>query len=265
MGKGRVMVKRRKKALAIEDPNRDPQPYSGPLRRIDGTAPFNMYLWPMPDDVFVAPDDFAKQIDRHIDRRDTRIAVVALADGRYLTEGFVRNDTDDMMFYPSRRAALRASAADVIRKARNARYDSGNRGRDRMYWEKPPISQADAERLIAWVYSVLDEGAPRYGLMPLEPAHRNCYGQRITPHDRIEVVEMRPGVWGWRTVGGAPGSCTDGGPYSSAQRAKKAAERQANYDARQWGRPLPIVIIDTPKPSRRQVMAEVAGQLSLGF
>lgn len=261
MGKGRVMAKRRKKALAVEDQNRDPSPYSGPLRRIDGTAPFNMYLWPMPEDLILAPAEFETWVNKH----DLRIGLVALADGRWLTDGHVRRDMADMTFYPSRRAALRSAAAGVIYAARNARYDDGLRGRGRHYWQKPPMPEADAQRLIAWVYALLGEGGPRSGLMPLTPALRNWRGQRITPPERIEVYRRDDGKYGWRSVGGDPGSMDDGGPYATAQKARAMAQSFAgSYDNRH-GAPVPVVIAETKQPKARMPKPGEAEQLRLAL
>jgi len=62
--------------------NNDPSPYDGPIERADGERPFNHYLWPT--ESWWAN----RELSRCIDSR-WHFGIVALADGRFSTEGSV--------------------------------------------------------------------------------------------------------------------------------------------------------------------------------
>jgi hypothetical protein len=96
-----------------------PRPYTGPIRRIDGTIPSdpNHYLWPLDADWYWAHRSFG----HHRCSSRWHFSAVALADGRWLADGFVREDEKDMRFFPTREAALRHSAAEMLRTIRSAR------------------------------------------------------------------------------------------------------------------------------------------------
>lgn len=135
----------------------DPRPYDGPIARIDGTRPFNHYLWPIQGDWFHVP--------RGINSRYS-FGVVALADGRWLADGHIDGQT-----YPDRTAAMRAAAARVIRTARNARH-----------WSRPyQLTAQEALDVMAWVYSVLAQPAPALHVLPPPP--------RPAPTTLIEIME----------------------------------------------------------------------------
>lgn len=95
----------------------DPWPYQGNLRRVDGVAPYNHYLWPLDRDWYWANKTFG----HHRCSSRWHFSAVALSDGRWLSDGFVRDDEADMTFFPTRQAALRHSAADMLRTIRHAR------------------------------------------------------------------------------------------------------------------------------------------------
>jgi len=103
------------------DKNTDPSPYHGPIERVDGTRPYNHYLWPLPDDQWWANGQLGNRIDSR-----WHFSVVALKDGRYSVEGSVYSIEDndyagDPVVFPTREKAIRISAARMIRAARWSR------------------------------------------------------------------------------------------------------------------------------------------------
>jgi hypothetical protein len=129
---------------------RDPFPYHGPLRRADGVAPFNHYLWPLEGDWFWA----SRELDRHYSSL-WNFCAVALNDGTWLAHGFVWEKA-----YPTRIAALRASAAAMLRSARNARHWKG----------MDAVSNEQFEQLVKWVYEILDRPPPPIKRVDVTPA-----------------------------------------------------------------------------------------------
>lgn len=125
------------------DTNADPSPYDGPLRRIDGVAPFNRYLWPLQADLYYPP----KQISSRF-----MFSVIALNNGCWLADGDITSRQ-----YPTRVAALRVSSAHAIWKARWARRWPGQHG----------ITEAQAIEVIAWIYTCLAEPAPTLRAIPV--------------------------------------------------------------------------------------------------
>lgn len=153
---GGVGLMARQKMIVSQ--NSDPFPYSGLLRRIDGVAPYNHYLWPLEADRYVARHD----LDYCMDSR-WRFDCVALEDGRWLADGFVRKDEAEMRFFATREAALRASAAEMLRTARNARSWGG----------QYRLSNEDFVAIVKWVRRILnlpERAVPTYK-EPERPAH----------------------------------------------------------------------------------------------
>jgi hypothetical protein len=127
------------------------RPYTGPIRRIDGTIPSdpNHYLWPLDADWYWANRTFG----HHRCSNRWHFSAIALADGRWLADGFVRADETDMTFFPTREAALRHSAADMLRTIRNARTWSKVVGSDH-------VSPALYVDLVNWTFANLGLSAP---------------------------------------------------------------------------------------------------------
>lgn len=117
-------------------------PYAGPIRRIDGVIPSdpNHYLWPLEQDWYWAHKDLGHRFSSR-----WNFKAVALADGRWLSDGFVRSDESRMTFFPTRQAALRHSAAEMLRTVRNARSVE-----DRWKWGSDHISPSMYVDLVQW-------------------------------------------------------------------------------------------------------------------
>lgn len=121
-----------KKPKDDTNPWRDPNPYDGPIERADGRRPYNHYLWPT--EWWWANQHFGHSVDAR-----WNFGIVALADGRFSTEGSVYSiDKNNCAFssekprpcvYETRDQAIRVAAARLIRQARNSRrwqgYGSG--------------------------------------------------------------------------------------------------------------------------------------------
>jgi len=151
----------RSRKPAADTQNQDPRPYDGPLRRIDGTAPFNRYLWPLQADSFYPPRPIS---GRYL------FSVIALNNGHWLADGDIASRQ-----YQSRSAALRASAAHVIWECRWARR-----------WPGPhKLTDAQATDVIAWVYSCLAESAPTLRPIPAPPANKR---ETVTLLDLMEAA-----------------------------------------------------------------------------
>jgi hypothetical protein len=109
----------------------DPAPYDGPIERLDGRRPYNRYLWPMEGDSW-----WVRESEHLVVQRmawPNHIAIVALADGQYSTDGSVhaieenRDCYGGPCIYPTRQAAIRKGVAKFIRHCRHARYWPTNR------------------------------------------------------------------------------------------------------------------------------------------
>lgn len=97
----------------------DPRPYEGPIERADGKRPFNRYLWPTEQWVaYLTDDTLLRQVSFQY-----RVEIIALADGRFSTDGFVSSIEDEAgrCVFATRNAAIRASAAAMIRQTRRDR------------------------------------------------------------------------------------------------------------------------------------------------
>jgi len=131
-------------------------PYTGAIRRIDGVIPSdpNHYLWPRSEDQFWAREDLGDRFCRW------HFEAVGLADGRWLSDGFVR-DEERMRFFPTREAALRHSAAVMLRTIRGAQR-----------WERSIYSSIDRVRpeqyvaLVTWAFAKLNLRAPALTVQP---------------------------------------------------------------------------------------------------
>lgn len=92
--------------------------YSYPPIRVDGRKPFNDYLWPT--ESYVLGHEH-RQFHSCWD-----LSIVSLSDGRHCLEGAVYLIRDDRDYwglrnnFPTRREALRAACARLIRKMRGA-------------------------------------------------------------------------------------------------------------------------------------------------
>lgn len=122
-------------------PKGDPHPYSGPIQRADGARPYNRYLWPT--EQWRASDALGHAAADY----EWRIDIIALADGRWATGGFVHEIEQDKVLrgerccFSTRTAAIRAQAARLIRRARTA-------GRpDLIQWAQATVKAATAEQI----------------------------------------------------------------------------------------------------------------------
>jgi hypothetical protein len=130
------------------NPNADPWPYKGDLRRADGVAPFNHHLWPM-EDAF-----HPGELRPYVCGSRYYWYVIPLNNGAWLADGYVLSKQ-----YPTREVAMRAAAARVLRTARAARHWDG-------------MDHMDAEQLrvlVAWVYDILKRPAPSVYIAPPPP------------------------------------------------------------------------------------------------
>lgn len=165
-----IMSKKRPHDTAAE--RGDPFPYKGPLRRVDGRAPFNHYLWPLGDDWFWAYNDLGRRFSS-----TWNFSAVALADGRWIVEGFVKDDEFAMEFFPSRETALRTAAARLIRMIRRARRWTGH---DHVSAEDYPI-------LIAWTLETIGRPAREVFVAPPPPPPPPA-----PPTTLLEIMERVP-------------------------------------------------------------------------
>lgn len=133
------------------------RPYTGPIRRIDGTIPSdpNHYLWPLEADCYWANRTFG----HHRCSSRWHFSAIALADGRWLADGFVRADEAEMKFFLTREAALRHSAADMLRTVRHARTWSKG-------WGSDHVSPALYVGLVNWTFANLGLPAPVLTIKP---------------------------------------------------------------------------------------------------
>jgi hypothetical protein len=101
----------------------DPSPYDGPIERADGVRPYNHYLWPT--ESWWANQELHQGYDSR-----WHFGIVALADGRFATEGQVRsieknNYGGRKIVFATRTEAIRVAAARMIRQARFSRKWTG--------------------------------------------------------------------------------------------------------------------------------------------
>lgn len=133
---------------------RDPQPYGGPIERYDGGRPFNGFLWPTEVWVFYLDNPSHPHVVY-----DMRIEIVALADGRVSTCGWVHGIEKNRDFwgapcvYASRREAIRVSAARMIRSCRRIVRGS---------WRCMGVRADTAPAIIGWARTVVarETGGP---------------------------------------------------------------------------------------------------------
>lgn len=125
----------------------DPFPYDGDIARADGVRPFNHYLWPLHGDEWWANREtgLGRVSGRfHFD-------VIALADGRWSTTGFVAqiergcDERGAAVVFDSREKAVRSAVARFICLCRWARR-----------WERTPdhLTEEMAARLINWALAI---------------------------------------------------------------------------------------------------------------
>jgi len=110
----------------------DPSPYDGPIERADGVRPYNHYLW------HTETWDAREDLDDYISRK-WHFGIIALADGRFATQGDVqsieKNDYGGWkVVFATRNQAIRTAAARMIRRARISRgwtgmWDGGLQGK----------------------------------------------------------------------------------------------------------------------------------------
>lgn len=132
--------------------NRDPSPYDGPIERIDGRRPYNRYLWPMPEDDWWAYDTFGHGVSSRF-----HLCVVALADGRWSTDGSVygiernRDCYGKSCVFDTREQAIRIAAARFIRMCRHARRWNGY----------DHLTDERCQQLINWALEIAKRPLPR--------------------------------------------------------------------------------------------------------
>lgn len=160
---------KKKPSRDSSDFNRDPFPYHGPLRRADGRAPYNHYLWPLGSDWFWAYNALGRRFSSTFN-----FSVVALADGRWIVDGFVNEDEAKMKFFQTRESALRVSAARLIRTIRRARH---RKGHDR-------VSAKDYPVLVAWTLAAIGRPARKVYIAPPPPPP--------PPTSLLEIMERAP-------------------------------------------------------------------------
>jgi hypothetical protein len=140
--------------ILLSEQWRDPWPYDGPIRRADGCASFNHYLWPLDEDWYWANRAF----DHSRVSSCFNFSVVALNDGRWSTSGMIcdieRNEESGRpCVFPTREQAMRHAIARFIRLCRAARkWDGFNSDR---------LSHEWSERLIGWALGILDRPAAK--------------------------------------------------------------------------------------------------------
>lgn len=142
---------------------RDPFPFDGPITRADGVRPFNGYLWPT--ESWWAYHEFGHN---GFSGR-FHFGIVALADGRWATAGFVwqiETNSDNPhgtmsrpgrpVVFKTRDHALRIAVARFIRLCRWARR-----------WTGTPdhLTEANCQRTVNWALAIAKR--PGAALMPL--------------------------------------------------------------------------------------------------
>lgn len=124
----------------------DPNPYDGPIERADGRRPFNHYLWALDEDWYWANRMLGRRFSSRFEFK-----VIALADGRWATEGSVYRieegeSSGRSCVFDTREKAIRISVARFIRLCRHARKWTGITV-DR-------LSNEDAQILINWALEI---------------------------------------------------------------------------------------------------------------
>lgn len=150
------MSRSRAKASAVVSD--DPQPYDGPIERIDGQRPYNRYLWPT--------RRFLAQHSEGLSHLPYwwGLSVVHLADGRWATGGHVSEIEDDRTHHGERccyatySEAIRAVAARLIVSARR---EMGTPD----YFGSVKFSRVDGFAVIAWALDVVAAEADRSGVV----------------------------------------------------------------------------------------------------
>lgn len=150
------------------DHTRDPQPYDGPIERADGRRPFNGYLWP-------TESWWAYHALGHLAVRGRfNFGIVALADGRWATNGFIRNieaNSDNPhglwkkpsrpVVFATREKAIRIAAARFIWLCRHARRWEGVQDR---------LSEENCRRAINWALGIANRPAVEFApIIPSAP------------------------------------------------------------------------------------------------
>lgn len=108
----------------------DPWKYDGPLRRVDGKRAYNHYFWPLQRDWYHTSHWENPLLLQRLSYPNS-ISVVALADGRWSTEGTTYGIEANQDCYgrpcvfPTRSQALRHAVARFIRQCRAARHWDG--------------------------------------------------------------------------------------------------------------------------------------------
>lgn len=130
--------------------------YTGPIEAADGTRPSRdtWFLWPT--EIWLPEGPLEMWRSRY------RIAIIALADGRWATDGHVyaiESGIDcyrQRCVYPTRSEALRASAARAIRIARYAYWKAGK-------WDLYMMTPRMYAMLVGWAREVVAREIGRPG------------------------------------------------------------------------------------------------------
>jgi hypothetical protein len=106
----------------MNTPKRDLHNYDSPIRDINGTVPYNNYLWPT--EAWWPCRDPA--IGYRVDSRH-HFGIVALSDGRFATDGdlhhILRSDGEGLpIVFADRTAAIRTAAARMLGVGKAARH-----------------------------------------------------------------------------------------------------------------------------------------------
>lgn len=136
----------------------DPDPYDGPIESLDGTRPYNMYLWPTEDwwangsvEKYSKVPRY-KMIGEYFDSR-WNFGIVALKDGRFSVEGSVYSIEKGVdaaghkVVFDTRSEAIRTAAARIIGEARGSRkWPSGCFG---------ALAGKELEKFINWTLAIV--------------------------------------------------------------------------------------------------------------
>lgn len=150
---------------------RDPNPYDGPIERLDGHRPYNHYLWPMEGDSWWVSEVAGLRGMAH----PNHVAIVALADGRWSTSGSIYAIEENCdcygspCVYQTREETLRVAVARFIRTCRNARN-----------WGTLGISHDTCQIAVNWALDIV--GRPHVAL-PTPPPVRRLTGMPLFDAD----------------------------------------------------------------------------------
>ena len=144
----------RRAAAKIDDAphpiwGRDPAKYDGPLRRMDGTRPFNNYFWPTTRYTLRAWNERLANTLIHRMSRDA-IGVCQLNTGQWINTDDGSAVYKSCPRYPTREAALTACAQNVLKAARYALTSPPN-----YFGTKTAISSESYAGVVLWVAWVL--------------------------------------------------------------------------------------------------------------